>query len=324
MKKKIFTMAVALITTLSLMGCSSKPTTTTDAAWKFTRKIEMLCPFGPGSGTDTTLRAWAPLMEKELGVTIEINNIAGAGGITGAEYLNRQPADGYTFGMYTPSHPIAAINKTVSFDIMNETLPVVRLVQDANMILANKDLPYTNFKELVTYAKANPGKAKIGVMSVAGIDGVSVKQLFDLAGIDVKLIPYPSGAEANAAVMGGHCDMVLTSPFDANAYLKSGDMKGIVVLSEKRASNAPDVECTKELGYEAYIGPWRGIVAKKGTPEGAIKAFEAAANKVEASQTWKDWKASVALNDRQGYANTADFTKIWTDYYQTMKTLLGK
>jgi tripartite-type tricarboxylate transporter receptor subunit TctC len=118
--------------------------------------------------------------------------------------------------------------------------------------------------------------------------------------------------------------MVLTSPFDANAYLESGDMKGIVILSEKRASNMPNVESTGELGYAAYIGPWRGMIAKKGTPEEAINAFEAAAVKVNSSKEWDDWKNSVALNDRQGYANRADFTKIWSEYYETMKAALGK
>lgn len=345
MKKKIMSVLCVILSIVMLVGCSSgsKPAASSAAPaasgasvapassaapaekpWKFERKIEMVIPFGPGSGTDTTIRAWAPLMEKELGVAITINNVEGAGGVKGAEYLNKQPADGYTFAMYTPSHIIAAVNKTTTFDILNETVPTVRLVQDANVILANKNVPYNNVKELIAYVKANPDKAKIGVMSVVGIDGVSVQQLFDLAGIKVGLVPFGSGAEANAAVIGGHIDMVLTSPFDANAYLTSGDMKGIVTLSEKRASNMPKVECTGELGYAAYLGPWRGIIAKKGTPDGAVKALAAAADKVNNSKAWQDWKASVALNDREGYANNADFTKIWTEYYNTMKKALGK
>ena len=345
MKKRIFALllVIALMATL-VAACGTTATTTaattkaasgattaattaaatTAKAFKFDRKIEMVCPFGPGSGTDTTLRNWLPLMEKELGVAIVVNNMAGAGGVTGAEYFNKQPADGYTFAMYTPSHTIAAVNKTTTFDILNDTVPVVRLVQDANIVLAGKKVPYNNMKELVEYVKANPGKAKIGVMSVAGIDGVSINQLWKAAGIEVPLVGYPSGAEANAAIMGGHIDMVLTSPFDAKAYVDSGDMKGIVLLSEKRASTLPNVECTGELKYDAYIGPWRGIVAKKGTPQAAIDAFEAAAVKVNTMQAWVDWKKSVALNDREGFANQKDFGKIWKDYYETMKTMLGK
>lgn len=333
MKRKSLVVLCLMLVLVMLAGCSSKAPEPAPAAaseeagekeWVFERKIEIAIPFGPGSGTDTTIRAFAPLLEKELGVPITINNIAGASGVKGAEYLNAQPADGYTFGMYTPSHLIAAINGTTNFDILNETEPVVRLVFDANVIFAGKDVPYNNMTELVEYAKANPGKAKMGLMSVAGIDAVSVQELFDAAGIDVPLVPYPSGAEANAAVLGGHIDMVLTSPFDANAYMESGDMKGIVILSEKRASTLPDVESTGELGYEAYIGPWRSIVAKKGTPEGAIKAFEAAAIKVNGMQEWTDWKASVSLNDREGFATREEFQKIWIEYYEKMKESLSK
>lgn len=329
MKNRILLIVLSLVLVLSLIGCSSetqKPAEPQkEKAWKFERPIEIIIPFGPGSGTDTTIRAWAPLMEKELGVTIKINNVEGAGGIKGAEFHANQPADGYTFAMYTPSHIIAAVDKTANFDILNDTVPVVRLVQDTNVILAGKHTPYNNFEELVKYCKDNPDKKPtLGMMSIKGIDGASAKQLCDVAGIDLSFIPYASGAEANAAIMGGHCDMVLTSPFDGNKYLESGDMKGIVLLAEKRASNMKDVQCTGELKYDAYIGPWRGIVAKKGTPQGAIDALEAAAIKVNEMKEWIDWKGTVGLNDRPGFANHEAFKKIWMEYYETMKKLREK
>lgn len=335
MRKKLLALLCVSLTLLMIVGCgnSSKqaepaktetPEAPVEEEWKFERPIEFVVCFGPGSGTDATARAILPYVEKELGVPITINNVPGASGIMGAEYLNNQPADGYTFGMYTPSHIIAAINKTVNFDILNETVPVAKLVHDANIILAGKHTPYNNFKELVEYAKANPGKAKIGVMSVDGIDAIAVQQLCDLAGIEITLVPYPSGAEANAAVIGGHCDMVLTGPDDYASYVESGDMKGIVILSEKRATVAPDVECTAELGYDAYLGPWRGVVCKKGTPEGAIQAFEAALAKANEAPEWIAWKEAASLNDRKGFEGREDFTKLWFEYYDMMKELLEK
>ncbi|MEL7647230.1 MAG: tripartite tricarboxylate transporter substrate binding protein [Sedimentibacter sp.] len=330
MKKRFLLTVMALVLSLSIMGCSKKEAAPSNdpaapQAWKFERPIEIVIPFGPGSGTDTTIRAWAPLMEKELGTTININNVAGAGGVQGAEFFVNQPADGYTFAMYTPSHIIAAVDGTASFDILNDTMQVVRLVQDSNIILAGKNVPYNNLEELIAYAKANPGKKPtLGMMSINGIDGAAAQQLFDEAGIEVQFIPYASGAEANAAIMGGHTDMVLTSPFDGNAYLKSGDMKAIVLLAEERATNLPDVQCTGELGIEAYIGPWRGIVAAKGTPQEAIDALEAAAVKVNEMQEWNDWKASVGLNDRPGFATQEEFKTLWFEYYETMKELRGK
>lgn len=324
MRKKSLLLILALVLSISLVGCGGSQQADSDGEWVFERPIEIIIPFGPGSGTDTTIRAWAPLIEEELGVTININNVEGAGGIRGAEFHHNQPADGYTFAMYTPSHVIAGLDGTASFDILNETVHVCRLVQDSNVILAGKNAPFDTFEELVEYAKANPNKPPtLGMMSINGIDGASAKQLFDAVGINVEFVPYSSGAEANAAVMGGHTDMVLTSPFDGNAYLESGDMKGIVLLAEQRASNMPDVPCTGELGIDAYLGPWRGIVAKEGTPQGAIDALEAAAKKVEERQEWIDWKKSVGLNDRPGFAGQEEFKELWTEYIEVMKEVLG-
>ncbi len=327
MRNKYLLALMSLVLVVSLVGCSSpkQETTTNNGEWVFERPIEIIIPFGPGSGTDTTIRAWAPLIEKEIGVTININNVEGAGGVKGAEFLANQPADGYTFGMYTPSHVIAAVDGTANFDILNDVAHVVRLVQDSNIILAGKHTPYNNLEELIDYCKSNPDKKPtLGMMSINGIDGASAQQLCDAAGIELSFIPYASGAEANAAIMGGHTDMVLTSPFDGNAYIESGDMKGIVLLAEERASNLPDVQCTGELEIDAYIGPWRGIVAMKGTPQGAIDTLEAAAIKVNEMQEWIDWKETVGLNDRPGFANQEEFKEIWFDYYETMKEMRSK
>ncbi|NLY45419.1 MAG: tripartite tricarboxylate transporter substrate binding protein [Tissierella sp.] len=327
MRKKIMLLSLTLVLVFALLvGCGSEPANkdVADGEWTFERPIEFIIPWGPGSGTDTTIRAWAPLMEKELGVTININNVEGAGGVKGAEFHANQPADGYTFSMYTPSHVIAAVDGTTNFDILNDTVHVVRLVQDSNIVLAGKHVPYNNMGEMIEYVKANPGKAPtIGMMSINGMDGASAKQLFEAAGIEVNFIPYASGAEVNAAVMGGHTDMVMTSPFDGKAYIESGDMKGIVLLAEERSTALPDVECTGELGYEAYIGPWRGIVAKKGTPQGAIDAIEAAAIKVNEMPEWNDWKVTVGLNDRPGFATSEEFKDLWFQYYEDMKELLA-
>lgn len=323
-KKMLLALVLALVLAFALTGCGKKADkdVVSDGEWKFERPIEIIVPWGPGSGTDTTIRAWAPLMEKELGVSIKINNVEGAGGVKGGEFYQLQPADGYTFAMNTQSHLIAAIDGTTNYDVMADTVPVIRLVQDTNMILAGKHVPYNNAKELAEYAKSNPGKKPtVAMMSMKGIDGAAAMELFNALGVEVNFIPYSSGAEANAAIMGGHTDMVLASPSDAGAYVESGDMKGIVVLAEERTSSLPDVECTGELGYDAYIGPWRSIVAKKGTPEGAMKVLAEAAKKVNEMQEWIDWKESMGLNDRPAFATLEEFNKIWNEDFATLKEL---
>lgn len=335
MKNKMLILVLALMMIFVLSACSpSTPAPTTEPAptttpapeaFKFDRAIEIIIPFGPGSGTDTTIRAMQPALEAALGVPVKINNKEGAGGVVGAEFFSNQPKDGYTFAMYTPSHIIAAINETTNFDIFNETTPVARLVHDSNVILAGMQVPYNTVGEMIEYCKANPDYIpSVGMMSIKGIDGVSTGQLFDEIGIKANFIPYASGAEANAAILGGHTDLVLTSPFDGVAYVESGDMKAIVLLAEQRGSTMPEVECTGELGINAYIGPWRGIVAQKGTPQEAIDALEAGIAKANEDPKWLEWKQTVGLMDRPGFAGQEEFGKVWVEYYSIMEEILKK
>jgi tripartite-type tricarboxylate transporter receptor subunit TctC len=160
------------------------------------------------------------------------------------------------------------------------------------------------------------------MMSIKGIDGVSAGQFFNELGIEATFIPYGSGSEVNAAVMGGHTDMVLTSPFDGVAYVESGDMKALVLLAEQRGSTMPDVECTGELGIDAYIGPWRAIVAYKGTPQAAIDALEAAIMRADKDAAWTSWKQTVGLMDRPGFTGQEGMAQVWAEYFDTMKELL--
>jgi tripartite-type tricarboxylate transporter receptor subunit TctC len=336
-RNKIIVAILALMLVFSLAACGPKETpatttappaggTTTEAQaeeWKFDRPVEFIITFGPGSGTDTTIRAMQQALEKELGVAVKINNKEGAGGVVGAEFYNNQPADGYTFAMYTPSHTIAAVNGTTNFDIFNETIPVARLVHDTNMLMMGKHVPYDTVEEMIEYCAANPGYVPtVGMMSIAGIDAVSTDQFFDAIGIEANFIPYSSGSEANAAIMGGHTDMVVTSPFDGVAYVESGDMKALVVFAEQRSATMPDVECTGELGIDAYIGPWRAIVAKKGTPQAAIDALEAALERADQDPDWNTWKETVGLNERPGFTGQEGMTKLWNDYYDVMYEVL--
>ncbi|MBS6956262.1 MAG: tripartite tricarboxylate transporter substrate binding protein [Enterocloster asparagiformis] len=345
-RKSLILLCAAATVALSACGGSNTETTTaapaateaaqekTEAAdttaaeseaagdWEWERDIEMVCTFDVGSGTDTTLRAILPLVEKKLGVNIVINNVSGASGVNGAEYFAQQPADGYTYSMYTPSHLIAAQNGTTSFDILNETEPVIRLVQDSNVIYGNMDLPFDDFPGMVEYAKAHPGELTLSLQSISGIDAVSCQDLFNTAGIDVTLVAA-DGSEAYAMVIGGHADLTLGSPCDGMEYCAAKQLKGIVLMADERSSVLPDIQTTVECGYDCTIGPWRGIVAMKGTPQAAIDSLEAAfADVCQNDPEWEAWKEANGLNDREGYATQEEFKKIWYEYYDTIGEVL--
>ncbi len=340
MKKSIKALAAMGMAAVMLAGCSSSgstPATTAAPAqkeetkaeaagseaaeaeaasdWQWERDIEMVCVYDVGSGTDTTLRAICPLVEKELGVNIVINNVSGGSGLTGLEYFYQQPTDGYTFAMLTPTHVIKGVNKEASFDIQNEIVPVCCTVQDSNVVFANKDLPYQTWDELVEYAKANPGKATLTLQSITGIDALSAQQLFDQAGIDVTLVAA-DGAEAYSMVIGGHADMTLGSPADGKQYADAGQVNPLIVINTERSSAFPDVPCSADAGLTADLGPWRAIMAKKGTPQEAIDSLEAAFTKVmNESSEWAEWKEVNGLNDRDGQFTQSEMKDVWNDYF---------
>jgi len=297
------------------------------AEWEWENDIEITCPFDVGSGTDTTLRALMPQVGKYLGINIVINNVGGASGVNGALHFAKQPADGYNYAMFTPSHSIAAQKQAhgeleLPFDMLNDTEPVIRLVQDSNVIYANTALPFDTFEGMVEYAKAHPGELTLSLQSVTGIDAVSAQDLFDKAGIDVTLVAA-DGSEAYAMVIGGHASMTLGSPADGAEYYKAGMLNALTILSPVKSSAMPEVPTAIELGYDATIGPWRGMVAMKGTPEEAMDAFcEAVAHVMATDEKWIEWKEANGLNDREGYAEREEYKVIWKEYYETIGELI--
>lgn len=328
--KKRMTLFLALILVLSatLVGCSSKPSTSNNNAangeFVFNRKIEIVCPWGAGGGADSTLRAFVSALEKEVGVPVVVNNVEGGGGVQGLDFTSKQPADGYTFMLGTQSLLLASYQGLTSKDMYETFTPVVRLVHDTNVIVSSSKAPYSNIDELVQYIKDNPGKVKVGVMTVTGVDAFTVRQTFEELGVEVPLVAFNNGAELNAAIIGGHVSLAIVGPAEVKGLVESGDMKPIIVASENRLPIIENVESTGEKGIDSFLGPMRGIFALKGTPEEALKAFEAAAIKAGNSEEFKAWAASMSLDQRPGFANTADFKAIWDEQNTTLKTLFEK
>lgn len=329
--KKVITLVVTLtMLVMALAGCgksasssASGTAASSSGEWKFERKVEIVCPWGNGGGADTTVRTFATALEKELGVPVVVNNKAGAGGVTGVEFATSQPADGYTFLLCTPSPLLAQVTGATDFDVYGKINPLCQLVHDCNILVTGKDAPYNNYKELMDYVAANPGTVKAGVMSITGLDGACVQAAF---GDKIEAVAYTEGAQLNADVIGGHVGLAVVGPAEVAAMVQSGDMKVVMSFTEKKLTmpGYENVEAAGEIGVDAYFGPARGIFYMDGTPEGAIKAFEAAAEKAVASDTFQNWAKNEGLDQRQGWRNTADYTAAWETDYKDFVEMFGK
>lgn len=295
--------------------------TSSQDSWKFTRNIEIVCPWGAGGGADTTLRTFGNVLSNEIGVKVVVNNKEGAGGAVGVQYALQQPADGYTWLLCTQSPLLATLTGAANIDF-DKLTPVCRLVHDTNIIVTGKNSPYNNFKELKDYIAKNPGTVKCGCMSITGLDGLCVKQAF---GDSVEAVAYSEGAQMDSDVMAGHISLAVVGPAEISSVVASKDVKPILACSENRMKmdGFQNCECAGELGVNCYYGPYRGIFAKSGTPDAAIKAFSAAAKTAVASKTFQDWAKTQGLDQRTGWQDTADFKATWEKDTEGLKSLIS-
>lgn len=196
-KKKNILYGVSLLVLGMLGGCgSSQEQASNNGEWEWERKVEIICPWGTGGGADTTTRTFATALEKELGVPVVVNNRAGAGGVSGIEFGAKQPADGYTYIMSTPSPLLAQIAGATDYDVYGALQPLVQMVHDVNIFVTSAKAPYNNYEELMAYVEENPGKVKAGVMTITGLDAACVIGAFG----DMK--PIMSASEKRLTLPG--------------------------------------------------------------------------------------------------------------------------
>lgn len=294
------------------------------AEWKFTHKIDIVCPWGVDGGADTTLRALTPLLEGALGAEVDIVNVAGGSGVYGVEYAYKQPADGYTFMLGTQSLIMQDLQGNTSMDFKTAFVPVVKLVHSINIIAGSKkaldDKNCHTFSELVAYVKDNPHMVKAGMLTSKGVDGVSLRQSF--AGMDVREVSYSGASEMLADLINGNIDIAVTGLDEISYLIASGDVVALCAVAEKRMKMYPDMQCTGELGIQSFMGPWRGIYAKAGTPQEAIDAFVAGVAKAVQNAAWQDFLEVSAYDERPGYASSVEFTKLNDEEYKTIAEFL--
>lgn len=346
MKKKLFAIALTAAMVLGATACSSSSgggtaastaastpaaasteaaSTAGDAAasdWVWERNVEIICPWGTGGGADTTLRAFTSALEKELGVSVVVNNVTGAGGVTGVQFATEQPADGYTYLLCTQSPMLAQISGATDFDVMSNINPLCQLVHDVNVFVAGVNEPYNSIEELMAHLEENPGSVKCGVMAITGLDNACVQGAFDGK---VEPVAYTEGSQLNADIIGGHVNLGCEGPAEVSAMVESGDMKVIGVCAENRLTlpGFEEAQTTAEIGNDTAYGPARGIFYLNGTPEEAIKAFEAAAEKAWNSDEFQEFVKSQGLDQRQGWRNTADYEAAWDADYADLNALFG-
>jgi tripartite-type tricarboxylate transporter receptor subunit TctC len=265
------------------------------------------------------MRALAPSLQKVLGVPVVVLNQEGSGGLRGMEYAAKQPADGYTLFLHTPTHILSEVQNLSSVSLTNNFDPVVCLVQDSVLVVASAKGRFKDWSETAAYANEHPGEVTVAGMSPKGIDAISMRMIVKAAGVDITFVPFGSGAEVNSAILGGHVDLGNQGPAETLEMVKGGEMKAFLVANDKRLPAFPDTPTTYDMGLQVTTGPWRALAAPKGTPPEIIAKLEDAIKKAYESEEFQKWLKDVMLDQRPGWKDSKGLGELWKNDLEFFK-----
>lgn len=239
-----------------------------DAARNFPVKpVRIIVGYAPGGGVDTTARLVGQALGELWGNTVVIDNRPGAAGGVGTEMTARAAPDGYTMMLCNiGTHGITpARTKKLPYDPVGDFSFLSRIGGNPNVLMAHASLPARNLQELITHAKANPGKLSYGSSGVGSSPHLSIELFKMMTGIHIVHVPYKGAAPALADVMGGQIPLSAGNlPGGPLAAIKSGKVRGLAVTTSKRSPKAPDVPTFAESGVPGYeVNGWYGICAPK-------------------------------------------------------------
>jgi len=241
------------------------------------KPVRFVVPFPPGGPVDATARAITFKLSEYWKQQAIVDNRAGAGGIVGAEHAAKSPADGYTVFVCSIHHSVLpSLRSDLSYNIEKDFAPVTFATSFPIILVAHPSVQAKSVKELVAYAKANPGKLSYGSAGNGGGTHLAGELFKDLAHVDLLHVPYKGSAPAMTDLLGGQVQLMFSDGPTALPQIKGGKVRALAVGSPKRSALVPDVPTIAEAGlagYEAYS--WSGIVVPAATPKEIVAKLNA-------------------------------------------------
>jgi tripartite-type tricarboxylate transporter receptor subunit TctC len=246
------------------------------------RPITWVVTGTPGSVTDIGARTYAKVLTEKLGQSIIIDNKPGAGGIIGTESVARAKPDGYTLlnGTSGPFGSYPSLYKKLSFDPLKDFIPVHGLSESPMIMVVRPDSKIRSVKDLVDYAKKNPGKLNYSTTGMGSGSHLFMEMLQQASDMKVTVVPYKGSAQQITDLMGGQIDLVLDYSVVVTPLVKDGKLIPIGITGRKRLKHMPEVPTVEEQGYPGvWLTAWSSAIAPAGTPPAVIDkladAFEA-------------------------------------------------
>jgi tripartite-type tricarboxylate transporter receptor subunit TctC len=275
------------------------------------RAVRIVVPYTPGGFNDTLARVVGNKLQLAWKQSVVVENRPGGNTTIGNNFVAKSPADGYTI-LITPL-PFSALpglyGAKLPYDALKDFTPLVLAGTTHNVLIVRKDLPVNNVKELVEYAKKNPGKLSFAVGGGTGSSlYLATALLKSKTGIEINIIPYKGAGPALNDLLGGHIDAMFDAMPVMVPHAKAGKVTPLAVTGTTRSAALPDVPTVMEAGFDYEIAGWFGILAPANTPRPIVQRLRDEVAKAVAQPD------AIAQLDSQGMQPRATQPDEWRAY----------
>jgi tripartite-type tricarboxylate transporter receptor subunit TctC len=270
-----------LLAALCAGACMAQPVfaAQADLAKDYPNKpIRFIVPFVPGAGTDTTARTIAQKLSETWGQQVIVDNRTGAAGAIGVDLTAKAVPDGYTICLISASESVnSATNPKLPYDLTRDLQAISQATSLFYAVYHSPSVPVKSIKELIAYAKANPGKLNFGSSGTGGLQHFAGEMFNHLAGIKITHVPYKGSAAVIIAMLSGDVQVGFGTLFGVRPHMSTGRLRVLAITAGKRSPAAPELPTVVEAGVPGYVvDQWYGVITSAKVPAAIVRKLNAA------------------------------------------------
>jgi tripartite-type tricarboxylate transporter receptor subunit TctC len=242
------------------------------------KPVRFIAPFVAGAGTDLTARIIAQKLTEKWGQQFIVDNRTGAAGTIGVDLTAKAVADGYTICLISASHSVnAATNSKLPYDLTKDLAAISQASSLFYAVYHSPSVPVNSIKELIAYAKANPGKLNFGSSGTGGLQHLAGEMFNHMAGVKITHVPYKGSAAVITAMLAGDVQVGFGTLFGVRPHMPSGRLRVLAITAGKRSPAAPELPTVAEAGVPGYeVDQWYGIITGAKVPLSIVRKLSAA------------------------------------------------
>ena len=264
---------------LALLLLSPAPATAQDRAASYpTKTVRIIAGSAPGAAVDFNARVAAQKLTEAFGQAVVVEHRTGASGTIGTEYVAKSPPDGYTLalGSMATLCVVPHLYAKIGYDPVKDFAPVTIIAASTFVVDVHPSVPARNLKELITLARANPGKLTFGTAGPGSVSHLGIEMLKSMANVNFLHVPYKGVAPAMISLLGGETDLLYDPLLTSLPHVKAGKIRALAVGAGKRSPLLPELPTVAESGVPGFeASSWFGIVAPAATPREIVARLHA-------------------------------------------------